>query len=126
MARDVFAARPSAVLAGILAPLALGLATILPVLALGLAAILRSLPHVLAALLLVLAAFLFVLTDGFAMVLQGLAPRRSVLLARLPTEVAVVIVGKSSAGNGDGAQPTCTQQPLPALLPASWMPYRQQ
>src|SRR3546814_1137256 len=56
MARDVFAARPAAVLAGILAPLALGLATILPVLALGLAAILRSLPHVLAAILLVLAA----------------------------------------------------------------------
>src|SRR3546814_3303039 len=69
MARDVFAARPAAVLAGILAPLALGLATIL-----------RSLPHVLAAVLLVLAAVLFVLTDGFAMVLQGLAPRLLVLL----------------------------------------------
>src|SRR3546814_18011825 len=90
MARDVFAARPAAVLAGILAPLALGLATILPVLALGLAALLRSLPHVLAALLLVLAAVLFVLTDGFPMVLQGLAPRLLVLLAPPPTPVCVV------------------------------------
>src|SRR3546814_202541 len=120
MARDVFAARPAAVLAGILAPLALGLATILPVLALGLAAILRSLPHVLAALLLVLAAVLFVLTDGFAMVLQGLAPRLLVLLARLPTAVVVVIVGKSAAGKGDGDQRTCNQKLLHGLLPESW------
>src|SRR3546814_801542 len=109
MARDVFAARPAAVLAGILVPLALGLATIL-----------RSLPHVLAAVLLVLAAVLFVLTDGFAMVLQGLAPRLLVLLARLPAAVVVIIVGKSAAGEGDGDQRTCNQKLLHGLLPESW------
>src|SRR3546814_12044609 len=122
MARAVFAARPAAVLAGILGPLALGLATILPVLALGLAAILRSLPHVLAALLLVLAAVLFVLPDGFAMVLQGLAPRLLVLLARPPTAVLVVLVGKTAAGNGHGHQTPCTQKLLPGLPPARLSP----